>query len=834
MTNILPISTLENRSPILKVENDCIVSKYGDITVAYKVTLPELFTLTEDEYESLHATWTKAIRCLPNFSVLHKQDWFIKENYSAAETEEQQSFCDAAFMRHVAERPYLNHQCYLFLTKSSPFNMRKTSLYTTLARGRLVGKGQLTEEEVDAFMECAQQFAAIVNGGVIELERLKAEDIVGTKEKAGLLDKYFSLSLSDKRSLSDIQLNPESMVVGGNTLCLHTLGDTDDLPATLSPNMEYTKLSTDRSSCHLSFAAPLGLMLPYNHIYNQYIFLGDSAADIRTLESKAKRMFSLQKFSRDNKFNSDKINDYINIAANNGLRSVRAHANVIAWTDRRSELQVVKNAVASQLSTMDCVARHNTIDLPTMFWAGIPGNAADLPVEDSFYTFPEPAICLFTQETNYRDSLSPFGIKMVDRLGKPIHIDISDEPRKKGWIQNRNKFFLGGSGSGKSFCMNHILRQYYEQGAHLFIIDVGNSYQGQCEMVNRRTGGRDGIYYTYTEENPIAFNPFYTNDGVFDIEKKQSLKALIFTLWKKISEDSQRTEEVAVENAINGYIKKFKAENLTPNFNGFYEYLRDEYPAVLEKQKVTKEYFDQQNLLYVLSPYYKGGDYDYLLNSDKKLDLLNKRFVVFELDTIKDHKILFPVVTIIIMDAFINKMRRLKGIRKVIVIEEAWKAIASQGMAEFIKYLYKTVRKFFGEAIVVTQEIEDIISSEIVKKTIINNADCKILLDLRKFVNQFDGIQTLLGLTEKQKAQVLSINQNNDPNRNYKEVYIDLGGVHTAVYATEVSREEYYIYTTEETEKVKVMEMAKKYDGNIEMAIREIVAEERERGWKHQ
>ncbi|MDR1226798.1 MAG: TraG family conjugative transposon ATPase [Prevotellaceae bacterium] len=831
MYNVLPIATLENRSPILKVENDCIVSKFADITAAFKVTLPELFTLTEEEYEAIHATWTKAIRCLPNFSVLHKQDWFIKENYKAGEVDEQPSFCDAAFMRHVAERPYLNHQCYLFLTKSSPFNMRKTSLYTALSCGRLVPRTQLAEEEVDAYMEAVQQFAAIVNGSsLIGLERLKAEDIVGTKETAGLLDKYFALSLSDERSLSDLQLNPESMVVGSNTLCLHTLGDTDALPAQLSANMKYEKLSTDRSSCHLSYAAPLGLMLPYNHIYNQYIFIGDSAADIRKLQGRAKRMNSLGKFSHENLINAEFIKDYVNFAVSEGLRSVRAHVNVIAWTDRREELQAVKNAVAAQLSTMDCAARHNTVDLPTMFWAGIPGNAADFPSEDTFHTFIEPAVCLFTQETNYRDSLSPFGIKMVDRFsGKPVHLDISDEPRKKGWIQNRNKFVLGGSGGGKSFFVNHMVRQYYEQGAHIVMIDVGNSYQGQCEMVNRRTGGRDGVYFTYTEENPIAFNPFYTDDNTFGIEKKQSLKALVFTLWKKIASDSNRTEEVAVENAINGYIKKFKTQNLKPNFDGFYEYLRDEYPAQLEKEKVTHEFFNLQNLLYVLSPFYKDGDYGYLLNSDKQLDLLNKRFVVFELDTIKDHPILFPVVTIIIMDAFISKMRKLKGIRKVIIIEEAWKAIASAGMAEFIKYLYKTVRKFFGEAIVVTQEIEDILSSEVVKKTIINNADCQILLDLRKWINRFDEVQSLLGLTNKQKAQVLSINQNNDPTRNYKEVYIDLGGVHTAVYATEVSPEEYYIYTTEELEKVKVMEMAKKMDGNIELAIRELVAEEKER-----
>lgn len=181
------------------------------------------------------------------------------------------------------------------------------------------------------------------------------------------------------------------------------------------------------------------------------------------------------------------------------------------------------------------------------------------------------------------------------------------------------------------------------------------------------------------------------------------------------------------------------------------------------------------------------------------------------------------------MEVFINKMRRLKGIRKMILIEEAWKAIASANMADYIKYLYKTVRKYFGEAIVVTQEVDDIIQSPIVKESIINNSDCKILLDQRKYANKFDSIQNMLGLTEKEKSQILSINMNNDGGRLYKEVWIGLGGTQSAVYATEVSTEEYLTYTTEETEKMEVLNLAEKLDGNIEQAIKQLAEKAREK-----
>lgn len=187
---------------------------------------------------------------------------------------------------------------------------------------------------------------------------------------------------------------------------------------------------------------------------------------------------------------------------------------------------------------------------------------------------------------------------------------------------------------------------------------------------------------------------------------------------------------------------------------------------------------------------------------------------------------LFPVVTIIIMEAFINKMRRLKGIRKQLIVEEAWKALSSASMSEYLKYLYKTVRKYFGEAIVVTQEVDDIISSPVVKEAIINNSDCKILLDQRKYMNKFDSIQDLLGLTDKERGQILSINQSNDATRSYKEVWIGLGGVQSAVYATEVSKAEYLTYTTEETEKMRVLARAEQLGGNMELAVRQLAEKE--------
>ncbi|WP_289833283.1 TraG family conjugative transposon ATPase, partial [uncultured Muribaculum sp.] len=147
---------------------------------------------------------------------------------------------------------------------------------------------------------------------------------------------------------------------------------------------------------------------------------------------------SLSKYSRSNAINKEWIDRYLNEAHSYSLTSVRCHCNIMAWSHDAEELRRIKNDVGGQLATMGCMPRHNTIDCPTLFWAAMPGNEADFPAEESFYTFIEPAVCFFTAETNYRSSLSPFGIKMVDRLtGKPVHLDISDEPMKRGITTNR-------------------------------------------------------------------------------------------------------------------------------------------------------------------------------------------------------------------------------------------------------------------------------------------------------------------------------------------------------------------------------------------------------------
>ncbi|WP_449536196.1 TraG family conjugative transposon ATPase [Flavobacterium endoglycinae] len=810
------MKTMEGILPIMAVEHDYILSKQGDVTIVFKTELPEIFTMSDQEYEAFHQSWIKAIKVLPKFCVFHKQDWFLESMHKADFSREDSSFLAKSSERFFNERPFLDHSCYIMLTKKPAGRRNSTSLYSNLLRSSIVPEETLRPQLLHDFADACGQFKRILeDSGFIKLVRLKNDSLRSGSRKIGLVEKYCFLSEKEESFIfNDIQFD-EGLAVGDKYCQLFTLGDAADLPGLCGSRINYDRYSTDKTKFSVGFASTLGQLLSCNHIYNQYIFIEDAQKIIQKLEGKRLRLQSLSAYSRQNMIARDATNDFLNEAVSQQRLPVKAHFNVLAWSTDKEELKEIKNKVSSALAQMDAAAKQETVGAPQIYWAGIPGNAADFPMNDTFDTFTEHAVCFLNMETGYRSSLSPCGIRLGDRLtGKPVHVDISDEPVKMGICTNRNKFILGPSGSGKSFFTNHMVRSYYEQGTHIVLVDVGHSYKGLCDMVK-------GYYFTYDEKNPIRFNPFYISEGdSLDTEKKESIKTLLLALWKKDDETFNRSEYVALSNALQIYYEKLDINaEIFPCFNSFYDFLKEDFISILERDKVKEKDFDVNNFLYVLRPYYKGGEFDYLLNATENLDLLKERFIVFELDNIKDHPILFPVVTIIIMEVFINKMRKLKGVRKMILIEEAWKALMKEGFANYIKYLFKTVRKFFGEAIVVTQEVEDIISSPVVKQAIINNSDCKILLDQSKYQNKFGQIQELLGLTDKEKALVLSVNKANDPARKYKEVFISLGGMLSKVYRTEVSLEEYLAYTTEESEKVKMNAYAQKFGGDIKKGI---------------
>lgn len=809
---------IENIMPLSKVEHQAIVSAQGDLTIVYEARLPEIFTLSAQDYESYHQAMVKAIRVLPRHSIFHKQDWFTESRYKA-DLKEGTTFLSGSSDRFFNGRPFLDHRCYFFLTKKPKDRKLSSSAYSGILRKSIVPQQTVSKVLFNDFLDSAGRFERILkDSGFVSLRRLSDEELAGTRKTPGIIEQYaFLLGGDEKPMLKDIHLKDE-IRVGDNHCQLFTLSDVEDLPSLCGSRINYENYSTDKTKFSIGFASTLGLLLDCNHILNQYVFIDDAQQTMKGLERKRLRLQSLSAYSRENAIARDATSDFLNEAISAQRLPVKAHFNVLAWTNDKGAMQEIRNKVGSAMAKMDAVAKQETDGAPQVWWAGIPGNAADFPMNDTFDTFLEQATCFFNADANYRSDVQ--GIRFGERLyGAPVWVDLFDAPMRNGTITNRNLFVCGGSGGGKSMTMNHMLRSLYEQGTHCVTIDIGGSYKGLCDLLG-------GYYFIYTEENPIKFNPFYlSEDEVLDTEKKESLKSLLLALWKKEDETFRRSEYVAISNAITLYYADLAANpEIFPSFNSFYDFLMEKYLLVLKNGDVKERDFDIGNFLYVLNPYYKGGEYDYLLNAEQNLDMLNERFIVFELDNVKNHPILFPVVTIIIMELFISKMRKLKGQRKILAIDEAWIAIAKSGMAEFIKYLYKTVRKFNGIAALITQEVEDLISSPIIKETVINLSDTKLLLDMRKFMNKFDKLQQVMGMSDKAKTLQLSVNKANEPGRNYRELLIDQGGQVLKVYRYEPSAEEYLAYSTEESEKIRVQAYAEKY-GSMEKGISVLATE---------
>jgi conjugation system TraG family ATPase len=805
---------IEKIMPVYKVEHKTLISGQGDLTIAFRATLPDIFTLSGADYEILHQSWVRAIKVLPKHSILHKQDTFTRNQYEGV-AGNAQSFLSASADRYFRGRPFLDHTCTILLTKKAEDRKPASSAYSGLMRKSIVPKQTTDKKLYLEFMEKVGQFERILSdGGFIKLRRLNDDELAGTLCKPGILEQYcFLLGENERPLIKDVHLK-DRMQIGDNYCQLFTLSDAENLPSLCGSRINYDKYSTDQTKFPVGFAAQLNLLLDCNHCYNQYIFIDDAAKTMKLLEAKKLRLQSLSAYSRENAIARDATNDFLNEAISLGRLPVKAHFNVLAWTDNPEQLQDIKNQVGSAMAQLGAVAKQETDGAPQIWWAGIPGNAADFPMNDTFDTFLEQSTCFLNLESNYRSDPPGTGIRFSDRLsGKPVFVDLFDAPRREGITSNMGMLVCGTSGGGKSMTVNHILRTLYDQGAHCVTVDIGGSYKGLCELAG-------GYYFTYEEHNPIKFNPFYLPEGmVLDTEKKESLKALLVALWKQENENFNRSEYVALSNALQGYYQSLeKDRDIFPCFNSFYEYLETHYAEILKEHKVKDRDFDLDNFLYVLRPYYQGGEFDYLLNATENLDLLNQRFVVIELDNIKDHPILFPVVTLIVMELFLSKMRKLKGVRKVLTIDEAWKAIAKSGMAEFLKYAFKTIRKFNGIPIVITQELDDLVSSPIIKDAIINNADIKILMDMKKFLHKFDKLQDTLGLSDKGKTILLSVNKDN------REIFIDIGGQVMKVYKNELCPEEYYAFTTEGKERIKVQEYAAKY-GSMQKGIAALAAE---------
>jgi len=749
-----------------------LYTKTGEYSAILKLENPvQKYSANIDNYYEFTNLLTALAQTLGEGYAIHKQDVFIKKKFHD-ETNDNHEFLSESYFRYFTGRTYTDVQTYLIITqenkKSRLFSFDSKKWRDFLVKIRKV-KDQLKDSGVDStYMDGAT-----------------ARDYV---------DRYFSMNFTGKIvSMTNFKVDDESISMGNKRCKVYSLVDVDciNLPGVIRP---YTNIEVNNTSMPVDLVSLVdNIPVAETVIYNQMLFMPNQKRELSLLDKKKNRHASMPNPS--NLIAVEDIKKVQDVIARENKQLVYAHFNLVVSVPIDEDIQKCTNHLENSFGRMGIHISKRAYNQLELFVNSFPGNCYGMnPDYDRFLTLSDAATCLMYKEHIQHSEDTPLKVYYTDRQGVPVAIDISGKEGKNKITDNSNFFILGPSGSGKSFFTNSMVRQLWEQNTDVVLVDTGNSYEGLCDYVN-------GKYISYTEEHPITMNPFAIKREELNIEKIGFLKNLIMLIWKGTNGRITKTEDHLIEDVITEYydahFRTGKVKELS--FNTFYEYSTARIPEIVRDNNL--EGIDLATYNYLLKDFYKGGNHELTLNENLDTALFDETFIVFEIDSIKDDPLLFPLVTLIIMDVFIQKMR-IKKNRKVLVIEEAWKAIASPMMAEYIKYLYKTARKFWASVGVVTQEIQDIVGSPIVKEAIINNSDVIMLLDQSKFKERFDEIKAILGLTDVDCRKIFTINrlENKEGRSFFREVFIRRGQ-NAAVFGVEEPHECYMTYTTERAEK---------------------------------
>ena len=749
-----------------------LYTKTGEYSAILKIENPvQKYSANIDNYYEFTNLLTALTQTLGEGYAIHKQDVFIRKQFHD-ETNDNHEFLSESYFRYFTGRNYTDAQTYLIITqenkKSRLFSFDSKKWRDFLVKIRKV-KDQLKDSGVDSSY----------------LDGATARDYV---------DRYFSMNFIDKTiSMNNFKVDDESISMGNKRCKVYSLVDVDciNLPGVIRP---YTNIEVNNTSMPVDLVSIVdSIPTAETVIYNQMIFMPNQKRELSLLDKKKNRHASMPNPS--NLIAVEDIKKVQDVIALENKQLVYAHFNLVVSVPIDEDIQKCTNHLENSFGRMGIHISKRAYNQLELFVNSFPGNCYGMsPDYDRFLTLSDAASCLMYKEHIQHSEDTPLKVYYTDRQGVPVAIDISGKEGKNKITDNSNFFILGPSGSGKSFFTNSMVRQLWEQNTDVVLVDTGNSYEGLCDYVN-------GKYISYTEEHPITMNPFAIKREELNIEKIGFLKNLVMLIWKGTNGKITKTEDHLIEDVITEYYDAhFRTGQVKElSFNTFYEYSTRRIPEIVRDNNL--EGIDLATYNYLLKDFYKGGNHELTLNENLDTALFDETFIVFEIDSIKDDPLLFPLVTLIIMDVFIQKMR-IKKNRKVLVIEEAWKAIASPMMAEYIKYLYKTARKFWASVGVVTQEIQDIVGSPIVKEAIINNSDVIMLLDQSKFKERFDEIKAILGLTEVDCRKIFTINrlENKEGRSFFREVFIRRGQ-NAAVFGVEEPHECYMTYTTERAEK---------------------------------
>ncbi len=775
------INKIEKIFPIYTIEKDLLISKFGDVSLVYELKMPQIYSLDREAMDRINLTIDKLIRSLPPGTVWQKQDYFFVTNLKDPITEGR-NMLSRSDNSYFLEKPILTHECYLIFTKDAKNKVNITNNTT----------------KYEKYLEGIDSFIADVDTSVsfLSKEEYFSANRLNDDQIIDLIGKYFSLSSKSDHKLKDIFLDRQ-IQVANKIGEVYAITSNNELPININSYIRNKEYSTQRTDFFIPYMQALCLGLECNHIFNQIVYIEKSEDVFKSIKTKMNNFRSLSLLSKENELYCNNIEDLVENVIDKELKFIKQHFNIIIWEDNEEKLKKSKNNLENTFREMGMLPYHIKYSIKDIYLNSGPGAGTRIPEEYKFIGISEQTPILMNFESYYESFKD--GILLCDRKNEaPIRLDLWDEPVKRGHIVNRNRLIFGPSGTGKSFLINHIASQYFEQGHHIVMIDIGNSYKKLCTLVG-------GQYYTYDVDHPMEFNPFYIH-GEIDIDKKEFLVSLVMFLWKGESSFTKEEKQI-ITLYLDAYYTNLKVHtDIFPKLSTFYEFVMENRVEYNEEK-----YFDKLSFDLSVRDFY-DGKYRHILNSEQPVDLLHERFIVFEMDNIKDHPVLFPLITMLSIDVVMGKIRQLKGIKKSIFIDECWKPISKGEMAEFIKYMYKTVRKHYGEVAIATQDIEDILETS-AGAAMINNTDTMILLSHKKKMASKDKLATHLSFNEADLKKLFSTDK--------REVFIKVGNV-SNVYKVSVSKERYACYSSNANENQFIFDRYAKHK-NMKLALNEFI-----------
>lgn len=831
--------------PLLGISEEGVaISRKGALTLGWEIILPVMYTRSEEDYDGMIHAMDSAIRILPAWYTVVRQDIYTYE-YWAPDEDYPSGFFAESEKRHFMGRKYLVHKAYIFVTMTTKGLITKKSSYSGLfgiADGCIIP----ARPEYELFLAKTKEFAAILTSGSgISLTPLSFNDWAGTPESPGIIHRYMFLG-ERTNHMSDFELSNESIGCFDRKAQVYNLYSSEKLPPIVNSIRKNNLLSTEGNPVYQSLGAAIGAAVDCEHIVNSIFVIPDQAEEKARLEDEFKKMRAGNE-DDENAISQKELQLYKEKLINESPYTIKANISIIAW-DIEENYGAIAGKITSALSMLGTsVTSRVKYNAPLLWYAGIPGNVSEIGSENLMTMELSSALCFNNWDT-FQRNIKGGTLRICDRnRHSPIVFDTQHIAMKRGWIYNLNAFILGPSGTGKSFFMNFYLRNVYDAGGNCFLIDRGDSYELLCAVINEESGGRDGQYISWDAEHPLKFNPFIGYKEWLDENgntKADSIGANFFisvleTIWAPVGGWTSDTEPIlkqTITDFLRNEVPEIEKAGRKPIFQDYYVFLKDKIAPLVAKSRysvlgntVHKEDIDMGKMLKALSAYSVEGVYGFLQNEENPADIFTSRFVVFEvtaLSSVKDEKF-YSLCILFIMHQFDMKMRQKVEEFDVMVIEEAWKAISNETMAPYLRELWKTARKFNTSAVVVTQSMSDILSSDVIKDAILANSSTKILLDQSEARKNFDPIADALSLTANDRMKIFSMNMNKDPRYEYRDVFIKLGEGFSDVFSTEASPEEAVAFDSRKEEKAPHIRRAKEL-GSYREAIMEAVNEKKE------